>query len=105
MKIFVSIIMLLVFGSCGVKSPSSPDIPPKADSVIVVIEDTTRIESLQEELKMVRDSLQFYRDSIPYETYINARRIEKIKYYIAICDKTATNKKYFFGWIKRTMSE
>ena len=36
--------------------------------------------------------------------YINIFE-EKIKYYIKICEKNTKNKKYFFGWIKRTMTK
>ena len=64
-----------------------------------------RIKELEKDVeywKSVADSVQTV---IPYDDYINARRAEKIRYYISICEKNSTNKKFFFGWIKRTMSE
>lgn len=63
------------------------------------------LQKTRDSLIIARDSMIYYRDSIEYVNYINARRIEKIKYYIDICNKRSLNKKYFFGWIKRTMSE
>ena len=83
---------------------SEPDTMPfRVDTIM--IEDSTKIDSLEHLLSVMRDSLIFYRDTVLYDNYINARRIEKIKYYINICDKKSTNKKYFFGWIKRAVSE
>lgn len=92
------------------KEPDSMLLPLKPDTVVVV--DSMKIDSLFNILKSTQDSLQtmkdsviFYRDTILYENYINARRIEKIKYYIDICEKRSANKKYFFGWTKRAISE
>ena len=92
------------------KEPDSMLLPLKPDTVVVI--DGMKVDSLfnilratQDSLQTMRDSVVFYRDTILYENYINARRIEKIKYYIDICDKRSTNKKYFFGWIKRAVSE
>lgn len=73
------------------------------DTVRVV--DTCEVDSLAKSLKRVNDSLRFYRDTLRYEDYINKRKIEKIKYYISICNKNTKNKKFFFGWVKRTIFE
>lgn len=94
------------------KQPDSIVAPLKLDTVRIYVSDLERIDSLfnelrnvQDSLKIAKDSMVYYRDTIEYQNYINARRVEKIKYYINICDKRSANKKYFFGWIKRTMSE
>ena len=81
------------------------------DTIVVIkyntitIVDTTKLDSLAKCLKSTQDSLVFYRDSIRYADYMNARRIEKIKYYIKICENNSKNKQFFFGWIRRTMTE
>ena len=75
----------------------------KYDTITIV--DTTKLDSLAKCLKSTQDSLVFYRDSIRYDDYMNARRIEKIKYYIKICENNSKNKQFFFGWIRRTMTE
>jgi hypothetical protein len=67
--------------------------------------DSARVDSIENLLNKYKDSLKFYKDSIEYDSYINARRIEKIKYYISICEKKTSNKKFFYGWIKRVMTE
>ena len=111
--------MLLTACSCskpfGRSTNHEPDTlasKPEPEVCYVNVVDSTEIISLREQLKtankqisLLQDSVRFYRDSTEYENYINARRIEKIKYYINITDKRSTNKKYFFGWIKRTMNE
>lgn len=75
----------------------------KYDTIMTV--DNAKLDSLAKCLKSTQDSLVFYRDSIKYDDYINARRIEKIKYYIKICENNSKNKQFFFGWIRRTMTE
>lgn len=94
------------------KQPDSIDVPLKPDTMKMYISNSEYIDSLfnelrnvQDSLKITKDSMAYYRDTIEYQNYINARRIEKIKYYIEICNRRSANKKYFFGWIKRTMSE
>lgn len=71
----------------------------KYDTLFVV--DTIKLDSLAKHLKLTQDSLVFIR----YKDYMNARRIEKIKYYIKICENNSKNKQFFFGWIRRTMTE
>lgn len=92
--------MLLALCSCVSKKPMTVTKPEimLPDTITVVVEDTARI-------KFLEDSLKFYRDSISYDTYINARKIEKIKHYIKITEKNPNNKKFFFGWIKRAINE
>lgn len=104
MKIVI-ICLLSVFMSCwGTKFPS-PSETPKEEPQIVYVEDTAKVAELKARISLLEDSLKFYRDSIPYDTYINARRIEKIKYYLSITEKKPSNQKFFYGWIRRTMSE
>lgn len=97
--------------SCGATKNSSYNVKPDTMFVAtekhdtLIIEHLERIDSLLNQLQRSQDSIRFYRDSVEYKNYINARRIEKIKYYINICNKNTKNKKYFFGWIKRTISE
>lgn len=109
-KLLFLVILALLIISCSCSrgnlhhDSSEPDAMPfRVDTIM--IEDSVKIDSLNRLLDTVCDSLIFYRDTILYDNYINARRIEKIKYYINICEKKPTNKKYFFGWIKRAVSE
>ena len=99
--------LLIALCSCVSKKPitvTEPEIM-LPDTVTVVVEDTARISELTEKIKSLEDTLRFYKDSIPYDVYINARRIEKIKYYIRITEKNPNNQKFFYGLIRRTMNE
>lgn len=101
----ILLIIAILFISCN-KKEVKETVKIKYDTIyqIKVLPDGKTLNDLQE----YKDSLQAYKDSlhtIDYNNYINARRIEKIKYYITITEKKPTNKKYFFGWIKRTMTE
>ena len=120
-KILLFMMTALMLSSCSCSKPfgrstsHDPDTlasKPEPEVRYVNVVDSSEIISLRAQLEtanqtitLLQDSVKFYRDSVEYENYINARRIEKIKYYINITDKKSTNKKYFFGWIKRTMSE
>lgn len=32
-------------------------------------------------------------------------KLEKVKFYISICERNPTQKQFFFGWIRRAVSE
>lgn len=104
------IIFFLLIFICSCSSNNStvlnkqPEVVVR-DTVTVVFEDTTEISKLTNKIRCLEDSLKFYRDSIPYDVYINARRIEKIKYYVRITEKNPNNKKFFYGWIRRAIGE
>lgn len=120
-KVILFYIMAMLITACSCSKPfgrstnHEPDTlasKPEPEVRYVNVIDSSEIISLREQLNIansqisvLQDSVKFYRDSTEYENYINARRIEKIKYYINITDKRSANKKYFFGWIKRTMNE
>lgn len=110
----ITLLFLLLINSCRCaggfyhNNENHPLAP--ADTIIIV--DNSMVDSLLGVLRVyedsvcsLKDSLVYYRDSIRYEDYINGRRIEKIKYYISICEKNTNNKKYFFGWIRRAVSD
>ena len=116
--LFLCLAIIIMIAGCSFSCSSSKDSVKvgnvvKPDTVFVKVEKTdtvlidrvNELDSLVKALKQAQDSTKFYRDSVYYRNYINGRRIEKIKYYIKICDKNTKNKKYFFGWIKRTISE
>ena len=107
-------LILLLINSCscnrGISGDKDKEALAKADTIVIV--DNKKVDSLlnvlrlyEDSLSCFKDSVSYYRDSIRYEDYINGRRIEKIKYYIGICEKNANNKKYFFGWIRRAVSD
>ena len=56
-----------------------------------------RIDSLQERI----DSLRTHKVDIV--DFNNEYRIEQIKRYVLICDKSPKNKVFFFGWVKRAL--
>jgi hypothetical protein len=103
--IIMFIIIQPLLNSCKTSDVASVDTVYfyKHDTIQVV--DNKIRDSLVSVLQKTKDSLKRCRDSIEYEDYINARRIEKVKYYINICEKNSKNKKYFYGWIKRAVSE
>lgn len=113
-NIVCCLMMVFLFLSCSSKNIINADKNTNEqvlDTIVVIkydtitIVDITKLDSLAKCLKSTQDSLVFYRDSIRYDDYTNARKIEKIKYYIKICENNSKNKQFFFGWIRRTMTE
>lgn len=111
--LFGILIMLFVFVCvCRACSVNSDNIV-KRDTVYVekclfdtiYVVDTHEVDSIAKCLERAQDSIRFYRDTIRYEDYINKRKVEKVKHYVTICEKNTKNKKFFFGWIKRAISE
>lgn len=118
--LFLCLAIIIMIAGCSFSCSSSKSSSGvkvgnivKPDTVFIEVEKTDTVlidrvnglDSIVQALKQSQDSTKFYRDSVYYQNYINSRRIEKIKYYIKICEKNKKNKKYFFGWIKRTMTE
>ena len=110
--IFIMLFISIIMWGCRACSVNS-DGGVKRDTIYVerhfrdtvCVVDTHEVDSLAKCLEITQDSIRFYRDTIRYEDYINKRKVEKIKYYVKICEKNTKNKKFFFGWIKRTISE
>lgn len=103
---------LLITFSCAFSTNihsfrDEPKNPPSLDTVYVEVPtlNEERIKELEADVaywKRIADSVNTV---IPYNEYMNARKIEKIKYYISITERNPKNKQFFYGWIKRTMSE
>ena len=105
-------LVLLSCVGCGAnKVATANNVVPVVDTVYIevikvdTIVDTHVADSLGKCLIKAQDSMKFYRDSISFENYSNARKIAKINYYLDCVKKKSKKKKFFYGWIKRTMSE
>lgn len=105
-------LVLLSCVGCGADKVVTADkVVPVVDTVYIevirvdTIVDTHVADSLGKCLIQAQDSMKFYRDSISFENYSNARKIAKINYYLDCVKKNSNNKQFFYGWIKRTMSE
>jgi len=98
-NLLIIFILFSLFDYCGNSNKINNSIDSKNISKDI------EINKLNERVSILRDSIKYLNSTISYKNYSNARKIEKTKYYISICDKKSSNKKYFFGWIKRTMSD
>ena len=73
---------------------------------IQYVEDTTKINELQNVLQLTRDSLNVYKnDTLISETEFVLRfKLERIRYYNE-CAGKGNNIKYLRGWINRVINE
>jgi hypothetical protein len=71
------------------------------------------LSSYCDSIKIYKDSLEIYRDSIKnisgsyqmnYDCFSARFKIAKIKRYVDITTARPSNQKFFFGWIKRTIT-
>lgn len=105
--LFICLLTALVVScSTKVQQPSETH-PIQPDTVYVEVPtlNEERIKELEADVAYWKNVADSVSTTIPFDDYMNARRIEKIKYYISITEKNSNNKKFFYGWIKRTMSE
>lgn len=105
--IFICLLTALMI-SCSTKVQKPTEtVPIQPDTVYVEVPtlNEERIKELEADVAYWKSIADSVNTSIPFDDYMNARRMEKIKYYITITDKNSNNKKFFYGWIKRTMSE
>ncbi len=108
MRILILCLLTISFISCNKRIVSGNESSDKLiDTVYIEVPmlNEERIKELEADVEFYKSKLDSVDGSIPLEVYMNARKIEKVKYYISICEKKTSNKKYFFGWIKRTMSD
>lgn len=110
--IIFSIVMFFVslLISCRL-IPLSP--VPLHDTILVnvPVPDSASIKSLEfaiseRDLKIqdLTDSIFFYKNHIRKQDYKNAFALNQIDFYVSICNTRPVNKKYFFGWVKRALS-
>lgn len=105
--LFSCLFAALLF-SCSSKSGQVVEVPYYITDTIY-IEDTSlndeRIKELEADVLYWKGKYEEKINTIPFDVYMNARKVEKSKYYIQICERNPKNKKFFFGWIRRTMAE
>lgn len=105
--LFICLLTVLTV-SCSTKvQQSAEQLPIQPDTVYVEVPtlNEERIKELEADVAYWKNVADSVGTTIPFDDYMNARRIEKIKYYISITENNSNNKKFFYGWIKRTMSE
>ncbi len=73
------------------------------DTITIYADDIRQLNELKADVEFWKDSVHILNTTIPLEVYENSRKIEKIKYYIAITEKKPQNKTFFYGWIRRTI--
>jgi hypothetical protein len=73
-----------------------------------LVDKTNTVKSLTDSIEKLQakvDSLSKIGTTIEFENYIAKKKLVRIKYYIKICDNKPSNKKFFFGWVKRTIRQ
>lgn len=108
MKKVITFLFTSLLISCGSMCSKSTDNSVAVSDTIyveVLVADTVRIKELEADVAFWKDSVKLYKETIPFDVYMNARKIEKIKYYIQITERNGNNRAFFYGWIKRTMAD
>lgn len=108
MKGVIICLFAALFISCGsVGHKTNEESVALPDTVYIEVPtlNEERIKELEADVAYWKDSVQVMNNTIPFDVYMNARKIEKIKYYINITERNSNNRKFFYGWIRRTMAE
>ena len=109
MKYLLILLVALLSGctatKCSHTEKDSPEVVLVTDTIFVPVVDNTAIDSLNNQLLILKDSINYLNTTVKLEDYLNANKLEKIKHYIYITEQNPKNRNFFFGWIKRTMAE
>lgn len=108
MKTVILCLLMTLMYSCNTRiQEGSLELNRMPDTVYIEVPtlNQERIKELEADVEYWKNVADSVSNTIPYDTYMDARRIEKIKYYLSITEKNSKNKQFFYGWIKRTMSE
>lgn len=98
---FICLFIVIIGTSC--KSSPVEKIVYKLVHDTIIIEDTTKINQLKYDNKVIHDSLIFIKDSLETELFVAKYKLERIKYYNKIAAK-GNNIKYLRGWINRVLN-
>ena len=86
-------------------------VPPVEKIVYVPVKDTisekeniARIIELEHKNSILKDSLNYIKDSIGEDLFVARYKLGRIKYYNEIASKN-NNLKYLRGWINRVLKE
>ena len=59
----------------------------------------TIIDSTQKKI----DSLIHITDSLKSEVFLSKYKLKQVQFYIDLCNKKPSQKKFFFGWVTRAV--
>lgn len=106
------VLIVVVGGTFGMKDNNNT----KTDTVVSVVHDTIivvdnkEVRNLRQQLSIVRDSVQIYKDSIEYVSFkynqqliLRDIKLARIKEYNRIAGQR-NNIKYLRGWINRVLN-
>lgn len=87
-------------------------VPPVEKIVYVPVKDTisekeniARIIELEHKNSILKDSLNYIKDSIGEDLFVARYKLGRIKYYTNIVNKKPSQLKYYKGWINRVLKE
>lgn len=107
MKYLLILLVALLSGCTATKcthaEKDNPEVVLITDTIFVP--DSIAIDSLNNQILILKDSINYLNTTVKLEDYLNANKLEKIKHYIYITEQNPKNRNFFFGWIKRTMAE
>lgn len=102
---YVAIIIALFVTACGNPGPSAP-CPDRTVDSLRIVELTLEKQAIIEENRAVYDSVIIFKkmnDSLSGELFINRYKVEKVRFYLAICQRDRTQDKFLKGWVTRAV--
>ncbi len=84
------IFILMLFASCGRPGWEQPKVI--TDTVFITKTDTVRIPCDSSYIHALQDSL-----------FVARYKIERVKYYLNIADRSPSQRKFLRGWIRRAV--
>lgn len=100
---FIIILTILILSTCKTIDNECRKENEMLKQEIIALRDSVN------SIKLIPDTIFITKiDTVTVDTetgYKAKLQIERIKHYVNISEARPMNKKYFFGWVKRTVSE
>lgn len=102
----VLLFLIVLFTSCQ----HCPEVKPPPEPVVVYTIDSSQLiaarksyDSAMAELRMSIQKQNMAYDSIRNELILANYRIERVRYYVGICIRKPSQKKFLLGWTRRAV--
>ena len=108
MRTFLAALLFTLLVACGSQIPNPAVAYPSPEAELVEASSRPAIEVdsiqiLKDSISVISFQLNMSLNIIKYDDQHSRFTLARIKRYVAICESRPTNKKYFFGWIKRAV--
>ncbi len=104
MKSTYRLILVVLFFSCRNPLRPGPDYV-KSDTIRMATQSPRDTILIHDTVEVQCDSLENVIRDLNTELFINRFKVERVKYYLNICKRRPTQRKFLMSWIDRSIQQ